>query len=57
MKPDVPMIHFQRLQDRIAAIEELLSRRISMVIFLVIRLIVISAMLMSFSWYSLQSRP
>ena len=57
MTPNLAMIHFQRLQDGIAAFEERLSRRINIVLSLVIRLILMSSMLLGFSWYSLQSRP
>jgi hypothetical protein len=45
------------LQDRITAIEQLLSRRTSMLIFLVTRFVLMSAMVVGFTWYSLKLSP
>lgn len=48
---------FRSIQDRLAAIEHLMSRRTSMLIFLVIRFILMSAMVVGFAWYSLKLSP
>jgi hypothetical protein len=45
------------LQTRIAAIEQVMSRRTSMLIFLVIRFVLMSAMVVGFTWYSLKLSP
>ena len=48
---------FKALQDRITAIEQAMSRRSSMLTFLVVRFVLMSAMVLGFTWYSLELRP
>ena len=48
---------FRSLQQRVAAMEQVMSRRTSMLIFLVIRFVLMSAMVVGFTWYSLKLSP
>ncbi len=48
---------FRSLQERVAAMEQVMGRRTSMLIFLVIRFVLMSAMVVGFTWYSLKLSP
>lgn len=48
---------FKDLQDRITALEQAMSRRSSMLTFLVVRFVLMSAMVVGFTWYSFELRP
>jgi hypothetical protein len=45
------------LQQRLAAFEQILTRRTNVLIFLIVRFVVMSAMVVGFVWTSLQLSP
>ncbi len=45
------------LQERISAFEQRLSERTNALIFLVIRFVLMSAMVVGFTWYALELSP
>lgn len=48
---------FRAFQQRIAAIETVMSRRANTLIFLVVRFVLMSAMVVGFTWYCLELSP
>ena len=48
---------FQRLTGRAQALEDRLSQRFSMLIFLVVRFLLMSGMVIGFTWASLSLSP